>query len=93
MRGWLSGFRDGDGPDGGADVAPDGVERGEVVGDKGRHLEEVARADAGGEEGLVGVAEGGVGEEGTLGLSDVLGKGLGAVLEEHVPETGGRRDS
>ena len=49
------------------------------------------RADSGGEEGLVGVAEGGVGEEGALGLSDVLGKGLGAILEEHVPETGGRR--
>ena len=51
------------------------------------------RADSGGEEGLVGVAEGGVGEEGALGLTDVLGKGLGTLLEEHVPQTGGRRHS
>lgn len=57
------------------------------------NLQEVVRADSGGEEGLVGVAEGGVGEEGALGLTDVLGKGLGTLLEEHVPQTGGRRHS
>ena len=57
------------------------------------NLQEVVRADARGEERLVGVAEGGVGEEGARGLAHVLGKGLGAALQEHLPEADGRRHS
>lgn len=44
-------------------------------------VEEVRRADAGGQEGLVGVPPRGVGDEGPLVLADRLGEGRGAVLK------------
>ena len=78
--------------EGGAAPVLHGVERGEVVGDEGRDLEEVARADAGGQEGLVRVAEGRVGQEGAARLADALGEGLGALAQEHLPQAGRRGD-
>lgn len=62
----------------------------EVVADEGRYLLQVVGADAGGEERLVGVPEGGVHEQKTLVGADGLGESLRTVAQQHVAEAHGR---
>lgn len=62
----------------------------EVVADEWRDLLQVVGPKPGGQEGLVGVPEGGVHQQQTLVGTDRLGESLRAVTQQHVTETNGR---
>ena len=59
----------------------------EAVADERRDLLQVVSPDAGREERLVGVPEGGVHEQKTLVGAHGLGESLGPVAQQHIAET------
>ena len=75
--------------EGGATPALEGVEVAEGVGGVGGDGEDIAGSHSGGEEGLVSISPGGIGEEEALVVADGLGEGLGALLLEDLAEAAG----
>lgn len=67
----------------------DAEEVAEVVSHEGRNLLQVVGADAGGQQGLVGIPVGGVHQEQALVVPDGLGEAGGPFPEQDVPEARG----